>query len=86
MIGCVKEKLSKRREIGMFGDTMQKIYNDGKDNLAKCIPDNWVKPVKIMNHRSAKRIVTLANSIRSSVDDQKQQARSDSLYVNHVIY
>lgn len=64
--------------IGMFGDTMQKIYNDGKDNLAKCIPDNWVKPVKIMNHRSAKRIVTLANSIRSSVDDQKQQARSDA--------
>lgn len=44
----------------------------------KCIPDNWVKPVKIMNHRSAKRIVTLANSIRSSVDDQKQQARSDA--------
>ena len=64
--------------VGMFGDTMQKIYNDGKDNLAKCIPDNWVKPVKIMNHRSAKRIVTLANSIRSSVDDQKQQARSDA--------
>ena len=64
--------------LGMFGDTMQKIYNDGKDNLAKCIPDNWVKPVKIMNHRSAKRIVTLANSIRSSVDDQKQQARSDA--------
>lgn len=44
----------------------------------KCIQDNWVKPVKIMNHRSAKRIVTLANSIRSSVDDQKQQARSDA--------
>lgn len=74
----VYEKYGEKFIVGMFGDTMQKIYNDGKDNLAKCIPDNWVKPVKIMNHRSAKRIVTLANSIRSSVDDQKQQARSDA--------
>ena len=74
----VCEKYGEKFIVGMFGDTMQKIYNDGKDNLAKCIQDNWVKPVKIMNHRSAKRIVTLANSIRSSVDDQKQQARSDA--------
>ena len=74
----VCEKYGEKFIVGMFGDTMQKIYNDGKDNLAKCIPDNWIKPVKIMNHRSAKRIVTLANSIRSSVDDQKQQARSDA--------
>ena len=74
----VCEKYGEKFIVGMFGDTMQKIYNDGKDNLAKCIPDNWVKPVKIMNQRSAKRIVTLANSIRSSVDDQKQQARSDA--------
>ena len=74
----VCEKYGEKFIVGMFGDTMQKIYNDGKDNRAKCIPDNWVKPVKIMNHRSAKRIVTLANSIRSSVDDQKQQARSDA--------
>ena len=64
----VCEKYGEKFIVGMFGDTMQKIYNDGKDNLAKCIPDNWVKPVKIMNHRSAKRIVTLANSIRSSVE------------------
>lgn len=74
----VCEKYSGKFIVGMFGDTMQKIYMDGKEDLAKCIPDNWIKPVKIMNHRSAKRIVTLANSIRSSVDDQKQQARSDA--------
>lgn len=30
-----------------------------------------------MNHRSANRIVALANSIRSTIDGQKQQARSD---------
>ncbi|WP_270497498.1 UvrD-helicase domain-containing protein [Clostridium fessum] len=64
----VCEKYSGKFIVGMFGDTMQKIYMDGKEDLAKCIPDNWIKPVKIMNHRSAKRIVTLANSIRSTVD------------------
>lgn len=38
----VCEKYGEKFIVGMFGDTMQKIYNDGKDNLAKCIPDNWV--------------------------------------------
>lgn len=64
--------------VGMFGDTMQKIYNDGKDNLDAWIPEDWVKPVKIMNHRSAARIVNLANSIRKTVDGKKQQPRSDA--------
>ena len=34
--------------VGMFGDTMQRIYQDGKENLSQCIPDDWVKPQKIM--------------------------------------
>ena len=64
--------------IGMFGDTMQKIYLDGKDDLANSIPDSWVKPIKVMNHRSAKRIVQLANSIRLCVDDKEQKPRTDA--------
>lgn len=76
LIVCDKYKNS--FTVGMFGDTMQRIYNDGKDNLAACIPKDWVKPVKIMNHRSASRIVDLANSIRKTVDGQKQQPRSDA--------
>lgn len=63
--------------IGIFGDTMQKIYQDGKDDLEQCIPDEWEKPSKEMNHRSAKRIVTLANSIRKEVDGKKQRYRND---------
>ena len=62
----------------MFGDTMQKIYMDGKDNLANCVPVDWEKPKKVMNHRSATRIVELANAIRLLVDTQHQQARSDA--------
>ena len=74
----VCEKYKGNFTVGMFGDTMQKIYNDGKDNLAGCIPEDWAKPVKIMNHRSATRIVDLANSIRKTIDKQEQKPRSDA--------
>ena len=74
----VCEKHKSEFIVGMFGDTMQRIYNDGKENLAGCIPDDWAKPTKVMNHRSATRIVELANAIRSTIDGQKQKARSDA--------
>jgi DNA helicase-2/ATP-dependent DNA helicase PcrA len=74
----VYEKYKTKFVIGMFGDTMQKIYMDGKDNLANCIPGEWEKPEKVMNHRSAKRIVKLANSIRNTIDEQQQRPRSDA--------
>jgi len=74
----VCEKYRNSFIVGMFGDTMQKIYTDGKDNLADCIPDDWERPAKIMNHRSATRIVTLANAIRNTIDGQHQKARSNA--------
>lgn len=74
----VYERFKDRFLIGMFGDTMQKIYMDGKENLQSCIPNEWKKPVKVMNHRSAKRIVELANNIRGTIDNQRQQYRSDA--------
>jgi DNA helicase-2/ATP-dependent DNA helicase PcrA len=63
--------------IGMFGDTMQRIYMDGKENLSAIIPNEWAKPKKEMNHRSNKRIIQLANNIRATIDNQKQRPRSD---------
>jgi DNA helicase-2/ATP-dependent DNA helicase PcrA len=75
----VYEKHKKHWTIGMFGDTMQKIYMDGKERLSEAIPKEWVFPVKIMNHRSAKRIVALSNSIRGTIDDKQQQPRTDAI-------
>lgn len=63
--------------MGLFGDTMQRIYFDGKENVAEAIPGDWEKPIKKMNHRSQKRIVDLINEIRKDIDDQKQEPRSD---------
>ena len=64
--------------LGLFGDTMQRIYSDGKPYLDENLPDDWAKPVKQMNHRCPKRIVTLINKIRSDVDNQQQAFRTDA--------
>lgn len=63
--------------LGLFGDTMQRIYADGKENLEQGLPQDWIKPVKKMNHRSNKRIITLINNIRQNVDSQKQEPRTE---------
>ncbi len=63
--------------LGLFGDTMQRIYADGKANLGESLPSDWVLPVKKMNHRSNKRIIKLINDIRQDVDEQKQQPRKE---------
>lgn len=72
--------------IGMFGDTMQRVYLDGKENLENFIPEDWIKPSKIMNHRSAKRIVELANSIRKNFDGKIQKSRSDAKEGNVMLF
>ncbi|WP_455153788.1 UvrD-helicase domain-containing protein [Brucella anthropi] len=40
--------------LGLFGDTMQRIYADGKERLAEAIPQAWAKPRKRMNYRCPK--------------------------------
>ena len=40
----VQKKQSKCFTLGMFGDTMQRIYTDGKTDLGQNIPDTWAKP------------------------------------------
>ena len=63
--------------LGLFGDTMQRIYADGKPDLGVSLPDDWLRPAKKMNHRSNKRIIHLINDIRSDVDEQVQQPRKE---------
>ena len=61
--------------LGLFGDTMQRIYFDGKENLGRNLPADMIQPAKRMNHRSNKRIITLINNIRKDVDGQEQIPR-----------
>lgn len=63
--------------LGLFGDTMQRIYNDGKTDIESSIPRSWATPVKVLNHRSSDRIVQLSNRIRAAVDSHPQQSRPD---------
>ena len=64
--------------LGLFGDTMQRIYADGLENLAESIPATWARPRKRMNHRCPTRIVELINRIRRDADREEQLARSDA--------
>jgi len=64
--------------IGLFGDTMQRIFGGGEPALGKTKPRDWTTFDKEMNHRSARRIVGLANQIRSEDDKRKQYARDEA--------
>jgi len=64
--------------LGLFGDTMQRIYNDGKSDWNTGLPKDWKTPARKMNHRSPPCIVDLINKVRSTTDDkQTQRARTD---------
>jgi len=58
--------------LGLLGDTMQRIYNDGKLGLEDAIPPDWAKPEKRINRRCPTRVVDLINVIRASADDHRQ--------------
>ena len=64
--------------LALFGDTMQRIYADGKVGLERIIPADWEKPAIDVNHRCPKRIVTLLNRIRSEADGAQQEPRQDA--------
>ena len=73
----IQQKHNSRFILGLFGDTMQRIYGDGKVDMGQNLPIDWAKPVKEMNHRCPYRIIKLINKIRSSVDNQEQKPRTE---------
>jgi DNA helicase-2/ATP-dependent DNA helicase PcrA len=64
--------------LALFGDTMQRIYSDGKSGLGEAVPDEWKKPAITINYRCPKRIVKLINNIRSDADDHIQKPADDA--------
>ena len=73
----VQNEFSSNFSLGMFGDTMQRIYMDGKENLEKNIPKRWARPKKEKNYRCPRRVVTLINKIRKEADGQEQISVKD---------
>lgn len=63
--------------LGLFGDMMQRIYSDGKKDLAALIPSSWETPKKVMNYRCPKRVIRLINKIR--VDRIEQQPKENQI-------
>lgn len=69
----VQAKLKGKFLLGLLGDMMQRIYNDGKEGLGQGLPPDWATPVKQLNYRCPKRVIALINKVRSSTDQQHQQ-------------
>lgn len=65
--------------LGLLGDTMQQIYGHGVTRLDKAIPDDWLKPEKLVNHRCPRRVVDLINVIRSTADTHQQTPKPDAI-------
>jgi DNA helicase-2/ATP-dependent DNA helicase PcrA len=74
----VQDRHKGQFSLGLFGDTMQSIYADGKPDLARSIPRDWATPAKLINHRSPIRVIELINRIRSEVDTHSQRPRADA--------
>ena len=64
--------------LGFLGDTMQRIYADGKPDLGRTIPPGWAAPEKRVNHRCPSRVIDLINNIRAPVDGRRQEPRKDA--------
>ena len=75
---ALQSEYKNKFSLGLFGDTMQRIYSDGKEKLGEELPGDWLKPVKQMNHRSKSRIIELNNKIRKDIDGQQQLARVEN--------
>lgn len=75
----VQKAHAERFSLGLIGDTMQRIYSDGKERIEDEIPEGWEVPEKKLNHRSPKRVVRLINQIRSSADVHTQEPRDDAI-------
>jgi DNA helicase-2/ATP-dependent DNA helicase PcrA len=75
---AVQQAHANRFALGLIGDTMQRIYLDGKEHIEDALPPGWKTPQKALNHRSPGRIVRLINKIRSGADEQIQVPREDA--------
>ncbi|HCH8094043.1 TPA: AAA family ATPase, partial [Acinetobacter baumannii] len=63
--------------VGLFGDNMQRIFNNNKNKLDIYVPESWQRPQKTDNWRCPKRVVDLINRIRLEDDQFKQEAKKE---------
>jgi DNA helicase-2/ATP-dependent DNA helicase PcrA len=61
----VQNKHQENFKLGILGDTKQRIYLDGEENIEGKLSEKWQKDHLDINFRSDSRIVELSNSIAS---------------------
>ena len=75
----IQSDYSREFSLGLFGDTMQCIYTHGKPDLGRGLPESWAKPVKNVNYRCPKRVITLINKIRGDQPQEPAEINEDGI-------
>ena len=80
----LKNFCDEKHIIGLFGDHMQSIYNDGIGDVKKYIDDHTIEEIiKNDNFRCSKEVIDLLNSIRKDLKQElaltKEQNESDRI-------
>ena len=75
----IQSDYSREFSLGLFGDTMQSIYTHGKPDLGRGLPESWAKPVKNVNYRCPKRVITLINKIRGDQPQEPAEINEDGI-------
>jgi len=63
--------------IGLFGDNMQRIFQNNSKKIDFGLPESWARPKKFDNWRCPQRVVKLINKIRFDDDQFEQEAKKD---------
>lgn len=63
--------------VGLFGDNMQRIFQNNSKKIDFYLPETWARPKKFDNWRCPKRVVKLINKIRFDDDQFEQEAKKD---------
>lgn len=76
LVGSLLENNKAKITLGFYGDSHQKIYNNGVGDLTKYYIDSDTQKLHLVkkeeNYRSSKAVVNLLNNFRTNIEQQAQ--------------
>lgn len=80
----VQNRHQENFKLGILGDTKQRIYFDGEENIEDKLSDQWQKDHLDVNYRSDSRIVELSNKIALQLNPNAMVRPKDGVQKGYV--
>lgn len=80
----VQNRHQENFKLGILGDTKQRIYFDGEENIEDKLSDQWQKDHLNVNYRSDSRIVELSNKIALQLNPDAVVSPKDGVQKGYV--